>query len=119
VTNEEFHIINKVQLLIPIMNNGECVECHKYADEFGYHHLGCTGTCNGNHPRHQSVRNGLFDVAVVAGRKPFKDPMIACTGESGVVLRPADLLVLGNNHPTMCIDTTIVSPFVVSASRPL
>jgi hypothetical protein len=65
------------------------------------------------------VRDGLFDVAMVAGKKPIKDPLIAYTGKSGAVVRPADLLVLGNNNPSMCIDTTIVSPFVVSATRPL
>jgi hypothetical protein len=85
----------------------------------GYHALTCTGTCNFNHQRHQTVRDGLFDLAMVAGGKPIKDPLIACTRESGAVVRPTDLLVLGNNHPTMCIDTTIVSPFVVAATRPL
>jgi hypothetical protein len=52
MTNREFHTTCKIQLLIPIIKGGTCVECGKLADPMGYHNVTCTGTCNANHERH-------------------------------------------------------------------
>ena len=46
------------------------------------------------------------------------DAPIKCLGEKNGVLRPADLLVDGDNNVRMCLDITVVSPFLVAASRP-
>jgi hypothetical protein len=45
MTNREFHTTCKIQLLIPTMKGGTCVECGKIADPMGYHNVTCTGTC--------------------------------------------------------------------------
>jgi hypothetical protein len=67
MTNREFHTTYKIQLLIPIMKGGTCVECGRLADPMGYHNVTCTGTCNANHERHQIVVRAYNDVAVVSG----------------------------------------------------
>jgi hypothetical protein len=45
MSNSEFHTTCKLQLLMPIMQGGTCVECGKDADQFGYHIVTCLGTC--------------------------------------------------------------------------
>jgi hypothetical protein len=70
MTNREFHTTCTIQLLIPIMQGGTCVECRKDADQFGYlgyHIVTCKGTCNANHERHQIVVRAFNDLAMVAG----------------------------------------------------
>jgi hypothetical protein len=118
ITNREFHITCKIQLLIPIMKGGTCVECGKIADPMGYHNVTCTGTCNANHGDIRLLYGGYNDVAVVAGLHPVIDAPVKCLGVTNGVVRPADLLVDGDNNVRMCLDITVFSPFLASASRP-
>jgi hypothetical protein len=118
MTNREFHTTCKIQLFIPIMKGGTCVECGKIADPIKYHNVACTGTCNANHERHQIVVRAYNDVAVVAGLHPVINAPVKCLGVTNGVVRPADLLVDGDNNVRMCLDITVVSPFLASASRP-
>jgi hypothetical protein len=118
MSNSEFHTTCKLQLLMPIMEGGTCVECGKVTDKFGYHIVTCLGTCNGNHARHQTVLHAYNDLAMVAGLHPIMDAPVKCLGVKNGVLRPADLLVDGKNNVRMCVDITVVSPFLVADSRP-
>jgi hypothetical protein len=119
MSNREFHTVCKMQLLIPIMKGGICIECGKLADPNGYHHVTCTGTCNLNHSRHQEVVHAYKDLSVVAGLHPVMDAPVRCLGVTNGVIRPADLLIDGDDNIRMCLDITIVSPFLSSAPRPL
>jgi hypothetical protein len=58
------------------------------------------------------------DVAVVAGLHPVIDAPVKCVGVTNGVVRPADLLVDGDYNVRTCLDITVVSPFLASASRP-
>mgnify|MGYP000193649203 FL=1 len=119
MTDSEFHTTCRLQLLLPIMEGGTCLECGNFSDMFGYHCLTHNGsTCNGNHTRHQTVVRAYHDLAIVAGMHPVMDAPVKCLGENNGVLRPADLLVDGDNNARMCVDITVVSPFLVAASRP-
>jgi hypothetical protein len=119
MTDSEFHTTCRLQLLLPIIEGGTCDECGKFSDKFGYHCLTHNGTCNGKHARHQTVVRAFHDLAIVSGMHPVIDTPIKCLGEKNGVLRPADLLVDGDNDVRMCLDITVVSPFLVAASRPL
>lgn len=118
MTDREFHTICKIQLLIPIVAGGTCVECGNIADPMGYHNVTCRGTCNANHERHQTVVRAYNDLAVVAGLHPVMDAPVKCLGMKNGRVRPADLLVDGDNNGRMCLDITVVSPFLAAASRP-
>jgi hypothetical protein len=118
MTDREFNITCMTQLVIPFMKGGTCVECGKIADPMGYHNVTCTGTCNANHERHQVVVKAYNDVATVAGLHPRIDAPVKCLGVKNGVVRPADLLLDGNNNDKMCVDITVVSPFLASATRP-
>ena len=100
------------------MAGGTCVECGNIADPMGYHNVTCKGTCNANHDRHQTVVRAYNDLAVVAGLRPVMDAPVRCLGMKNGAVRPADLLVDGDNNGRMCLDITVVSPFLASATRP-
>jgi hypothetical protein len=55
---------------------------------------------------------------VFAGLHPVIDAPVKCLGVTNGIVRPADLLVDGDNNVRMCLDITVVSPFLASASRP-
>jgi hypothetical protein len=118
MSNSEFHVVCKLQLLIPLVKGGTCVECGRIADPMGYHNVTCIGSCNANHERHQIVVRAYNDLAVVAGLHPVMDAPVKCLGVTNGIVRPADLLVDGDNNVRMCVDVTVVSPFLASASRP-
>jgi hypothetical protein len=118
MTNSEFNTICKMQLLIPIMKGDICVECGKKADPMGYHRVTCTGTCNANHERHQIAVHAYNAVAMVAGLHTVIDAPVKCLGLKNGVVRPADLLVDGDNNIRMCADITIVSPFLAAVTGP-
>jgi hypothetical protein len=110
MTNREFHTTCKIQLLIPIMQGGTCVECGKDTDPLGYHNVTCTGTCNANHERHQIIVRAYNDLAMVAGLHPVMDAPVKCLVVTNGVVRLADLLVDGDDNVRMCLDITVVSP---------
>ena len=100
------------------MKGGICVECGKKADPWGYHRVTCKGFCNANHERHQIVLHAYNAVAMVAGLHPVIDAPVKCLGLKNGVVRPADLLVDGDNNIRMCADITVVSPFLAAVTGP-
>jgi hypothetical protein len=59
------------------------------------------------------VRDALFDLMLKAGFAPQKDAPVYCLGHrSGqpATLRPADILMAGDDHDRDCVDVTVVSP---------
>jgi hypothetical protein len=111
----EFRVAISLRLLIPLFPS----EFHCCAsgctsgvfDEFGYHALICGGTGNLRKSRHDVVRDALYDLGIRAGFNPVKDASVHCLGlTSSHTLRPADLLVRGDDYDRDCIDVTVVSP---------
>jgi hypothetical protein len=95
------------------MQGGTCVECGNDADQYGYHIVICKGTCNANHERRQIIIRAFNDLAMVAGLHPAIDAPVKCLGVKNGVVRPADLLVDGDNNVRMCLETTVVSTILV------
>jgi hypothetical protein len=116
----EFQAALKFRLLIPQYTHGfNCCHknCGKPIDVYGYHALVCRGHFL---PRHNLVRDALFDLAVKAGLAPVKDASVTCLGlKSGnlTAFRPADLLISGDDFNQDCMDITVVSP-LVSTNQP-
>jgi hypothetical protein len=83
-------------------------------DVYGYHCLVCRGHLL---PRHNTVRDALFDLMQKARFFPVKDAPVSCLGHrSGqlTALRPADLLVAGDDFERDCVDVTVVSPITTT-----
>jgi hypothetical protein len=84
---------------------------------YGYHALVCRGHLL---PRHNLVRDALHELLVKARFHPVKDAPVTCLGKrSGqpTLLRPADLLISGDDYDRDCVDVTVVSP-LVSGNQP-
>ena len=65
--------------------------------------------------RHNLVRDALFDLTLKARFDPVRDAEVTCLGfrsNQQAALRPADLLVAGDDFNRDCVDVTVVSPIV-------
>jgi hypothetical protein len=105
----EFQVAISYRLLIPQFpadQSCQCTGCKKKLDIYGYH------TFNHGHlfARHQIVRDALHYLAGKAGFHPRRDAQVYCLGMSGTKLRPADILMSGDDYAEDCIDVTVVSP---------
>ena len=79
--DKEFRSCLRYWLGIPLHSAPfSCPECHRTADEFGYHQVGCAG--NGDRiARHNALRDVLFVAAQSAALAPSREA-------SGIVLDP-------------------------------
>jgi ubiquitin carboxyl-terminal hydrolase 44/49 len=115
MTPLEFQAAVSFRLLMPQFEPGwKCCQnrCGANLDVFGYHALVCRGHFL---PRHNLVRDALFDLTLKARFAPVKDAPVTCLGyRSGqpTAFRPADLLVAGDDFDRDCLDVTVVSPLV-------
>ena len=83
-------------------------------DIYGYHALVCKGHFLG---RHNTVRDALFDLMVYGRFDPVKDAPVSCLGyrhDKPTMLRPADILMAGEDFDRDCVDVTVVSPLVTN-----
>lgn len=117
MTPLEFQAAMSFRLLMPQFERGSiCCQKHCGAtlDEFGYHALVCKSHFLS---RHNLVRDALFDLTLKARFAPMKDAPVTCLGHrSGqpTALRPADLLIAGDDFDQDCVDVTVVSPLVTN-----
>jgi hypothetical protein len=117
MTPLEFQAAMSFRLLMPQFESGSmCCQksCVAALDVFGYHALVCRGHFL---PRHNLVRDALFDLTLKARFAPQKDAPVTCLGfRSGqaAAFRPADLLVAGDDFDQDCVDVTVVSPLVTN-----
>ena len=117
MTPLEFQAAVCFRLLIPqFVEDSVCCQkgCGATVDIFGYHALVCRGHLL---PRHNLVRDALFDLCLKAGFSPIKDARVTCLGyRSGqlAAFRPADLLISGDDFNQDCVDVTVVSPLVTN-----
>ena len=111
----EFQAAMGFRLLIPQFEPGlKCCQhrCGADLDVFGYHSLVCGGHFLS---RHNLVRDALFDLTLKARFDPVRDAEVTCLGfrsNQQAALRPADLLVAGDDFNRDCVDVTVVSPIV-------
>jgi len=109
----EYQVSLAFRLLMPQFPQGHRCQgkgCTQDMDEHGYHALFCTGKTFFD--RHQTVRDALYDLAVLAGFHPVKDAYVECLGWNGARLRPADLKISGDGDFAFdCVDVTVVCPF--------
>jgi hypothetical protein len=117
MTPLEFQMAVSLRLLMKQFGpDAKCQQnkCHASMDEFGYHALVCRGHLL---PRHNLVRDALFDLLQKAKFHPVKDAPVTCLGlKQGRVAhyRPADLLIAGDDYERECLDVTVVSPLITS-----
>jgi hypothetical protein len=117
MTALEFQAAICFRLLMPQFALGSVChqrECGAALDVYGYHSLVCRGHLL---PRHNLVRDALFDLMVKARFNPIKDAAVSCLGHrSGqlAALRPADILMAGDDFDQDCVDVTIVSPLTTN-----
>jgi hypothetical protein len=116
----EFQAAVSFRLLLPQFSHGTfCNQrtCTAAMDVYGYHSLVCRGHLL---PRHNTVRDALYDLLVRARFNPTKDAPVTCLGhQSGrpTALRPADILMSGDDFDNDCVDVTVVSPLVTNNQR--
>jgi hypothetical protein len=115
MTPLEFRAALSYRLLIPITSLSQCqaLGCRGRLDPFGYHVTACGGNDNKRKLRHDIVVHGIFDLARLGGFHPIKDGKVQCLGFSSSRvshLRPADLLISGDDFHLTCVDVTVVSP---------
>ena len=109
----EFQASISYRLLMPQFTHSRCNQnkCNALMDIYGYHGLVCRGHLL---PRHNLVRDALFDLSLKAQFAPIKDAPVTCLGtrSNGQVtaFRPADLQISGDDFTHDCIDITVVSP---------
>ena len=113
MTPLEFQSAACFRLLIPqFVAGSRCCQqpCEKSMDIYGYHALVCGGHLL---PRHNTVRDALYDLMSKARFDPRKDADVTCLGTiSGrpAAFRPADILMAGDDFDKDCVDVTVVSP---------
>jgi hypothetical protein len=120
MTPSEFQVSLKFRLLIPQFPQGhqcQCTRCTVIMDIYGYHALICRG--KQRFERHQTVRDALYDLAVMARFTPVKDATVRCLGRSSRTglthaFRPADILLAGDDFEQDCVDVTVVCPFTTT-----
>ena len=115
MTPLEFQSAVCLRLLIPQFSRGSLCQqrtCTAEMDRYGYHALVCRGHML---PRHNTVRDALFNLMLYGGFNPVKDAPVTCLGthsDRPHALRPADILMAGENNDYDCVDVTVVSPIV-------
>ena len=120
MTSLEFQAAASFRLMLPQFPPGcFCTQktCIAAMDVFGYHSLVCRGHLLA---RHNAVRDALHDLMVRARFNPVKDAPVTCLGyQSGrpAALRPADILMAGDDFDHDCVDVTVVSPLVTNNQR--
>ena len=113
MTPLEFQSAACLRLLIPQFTQGfQCQQrtCNAEMDPYGYHALICRGHFL---PRHNTVRDALFNLMLYGGFDPKKDAPVTCLGvhpDRPSALRPADILMAGDDFDRDCVDVTVVSP---------
>jgi hypothetical protein len=117
---EDYRLALKMRLFIPIFHVPSnttmiCPNCTlSKLDKYGYHLFSCSGSNNLRIDRHETVLKALHSLALAAGFNPKMNASVRCLGEvvrNGVqLLKPADLLIEGDEFPKTCVDVTIVSP---------
>jgi hypothetical protein len=116
----EFQAALRFKLLMPQFHkNSFCAHssCNAALDIYGYHALVCKGHLL---PRHNLVRDALFELAQKTCFAPEKNANVGCLGvraNQPAILRPADLLVEGDDFAQDCIDVTVVSPLITNNQR--
>ncbi len=72
----------------------------------------------GRCPRHERLADAVAILARDAGYAPRRNAPVQCLGEardgSLHLYRPADILMAGDNHQSVCVDVTVVSPLNLS-----
>jgi hypothetical protein len=120
MTRLEFQMAVCIRLLMKQFGPGATCQqnrCGMRMDEYGYHALVCRGHML---PRHNLVRDALFDLLQKARFHPVKDAPVTCLGYrrgQPTHFRPADLLIAGDDYERDCVDVTVVSP-LVSGNQP-
>ena len=113
----EFQSAVCLRLLIPQFTRGAiCCQrtCSTEMDVYGYHALVCKGHFTS---RHNIVRDALFDLMLPCRFDPVKEAPVACLGfrsDRPTALRPADILMAGDDFDRDCVDVTVVSPLVTN-----
>ena len=117
MTPLEFQSAACLRLLIPQFARGSLCQqqpCTAEMDRYGYHALVCRGHWL---PRHNTVRDALFNLMLYGRFEPVKDAPVTCLGyrhDRPTALRPADILMAGEDFDRDCVDVTVVSPLVSS-----
>ena len=117
MTPLEFQSAACLRLLIPqFARNAPCQQnsCSALMDPYGYHALVCRGH---QLPRHNTVRDALFDLMKFGRFEPKRDAPVTCLGyrsDRPTQLKPADLLMAGEDYEHDCVDVTVVSPLVTN-----
>jgi hypothetical protein len=112
----EFRAALCFRLIIPFgpPKGLKCNSCsHPGADIFHYHALSCGGSGSGILRRHEIFVHALNELAQAAGFYPIMNAPVKCLRyeESGVHwLKPADVLIDGEDVDRCCVDVIIVSP---------
>jgi hypothetical protein len=118
MTPLEFQAAVCYRLLMPQFGQGSKCRQHKCdadMDIYGYHALVCRGHLL---PRHNTVRDALYDLLLKARFSPEKEAPIRCfgyrSGGQSALFRPADILMAGDDFDQDCVDITIVSPITTN-----
>jgi hypothetical protein len=113
MTPLEFQAAISYRLLMPqIIHNSKCNQhlCRSYMDQYGYHALVCSGHLL---PRHNTIRDALFDPMLKARFSPVEDAPVTCLGHRNgnlIAFKPADILMSGDDFEYDYVDITCVSP---------
>jgi len=114
MTPLEFQAAISYRLLMPqFSQQSKCFQnkCVSVMDIYGFHGLVCRGHLL---PRHNLVRDALFDLCLKAQFAPIKDAPVTCLGTNHngqlTAFRPADLQISGDDFSYNCVDITVVSP---------
>ncbi len=106
-----------LRLLVPFLNAPRICpagDCLQQMDCFGYHALACGKALFGRCPRHERLADAVAMLARDAGYAPRRNAPVQCLGEGRDgnmhLYRPADILMAGDNHQSVCVDVTVVSP---------
>ena len=117
MTTLEFQSAVCLRLLIPqFIRGSKCCQrtCTAVMDTFGFHALVCRGHFL---TRHNLVRDALVDLMVYGRFNPLKDAAVTCLGyrsDRPTALKPADILMAGDDFDRDCVDVTVVSPIVTN-----
>jgi hypothetical protein len=103
------------------MKGLKCNSCsYPGADIFHYHALSCGGSGSGRLRRHEIFVRALNDLAQAAGFHPIMNAPVKCLRyeKNGVRwLKPADVLIDGEDVDRCCVDVTIVSPLSATKAK--
>jgi hypothetical protein len=117
MTGPEFRAVLAYRLLMPQYSSKQfcqCTNCVKPMDTYGYHVLNCSGK---RFDRHETVRDALLYLANKAGFHAEKKANVTCLGPDPFrlhLLKPADILMDGDDFPKDCVDITVVCPLAAN-----